>query len=58
MKCQNLGDFTAAQTEFVSEMQTDYARFMDGCLKDALIEQDELLEEIEDDPATGQREAA
>lgn len=61
--CKTIDDLTAVQSGFLTKMQHDYAHFLDGILRDTMIEQDEFEEEEEkegNEPETGtlHREAA
>lgn len=61
--CKTVDDLTKAQSDYLTRMQRDYAHFLDGVLRDTMIEQDEFEEEAQDEesqPETGdlQREAA
>ena len=46
--CKTMQDLTAAQGGYLTTMQHDYAVYIDGVLRDAMLEQDELDEEDED----------
>jgi hypothetical protein len=44
-KCSTANDVAEAQTAFLETMQHDYAAWLDGILRDTMIEQEELDEE-------------
>ena len=46
--CKSTEDITKVQGDYLAKMQHDYAHFLDGILRDTLIEQDEFEEEAED----------
>ncbi len=61
--CKTMEDLTSAQSDYLARLQHDYAHFMNGILRDTMIEQDEFEEQVEDEklqPQTGatRREAA
>ena len=49
---KTMEDLTTAQSGYLAKMQHDYAHFLDGVLRDTLVEQDELevVEEEEEEP--------
>jgi hypothetical protein len=61
--CKTVEDLTSAQSDYLTCMQRDYAHFMDGVLRDTMIEQDEYEEDAEGEESilktgTPHREAA
>lgn len=45
--CKSPTDVASVQGDFLGEMQHHYAQFVDGVLRDSLIEQDEFVENVE-----------
>jgi len=45
--CKTMEDLTSVQIGFLTKMQRDYAHFLDGILRETMIEQDEFVEEEE-----------
>ncbi len=43
--CKTMEDLTSVQIGYLTKMLRDYAHFLDGILRDTLIEQDEFEEE-------------
>jgi len=61
--CKTAADLTTAQGDYLATMQHNYAVYLDGVLRDAMVEQDELEEDGEDgssghETETPHREAA
>ena len=61
--CETVEDLTSAQSDYLTRMQCDYAHFLDGVLRDTMIEQDEFEEDAEGEGSqletgTPHREAA
>ncbi len=47
--CKTTEDLTEAQNTYFTRMQHDYAHFLDGILRDTMIEQEEFEEEVEEE---------
>lgn len=47
--CKTIDDLTTAQSDYFVRMQRDYAAFVDGVLRSAIIEQEELEEGVEEE---------
>ena len=46
--CKTMEDFTKVHSDYLTNMQRDYAQFMDRVLRETLVEQKEFEEEAQD----------